>query len=165
MAGTGSGRSGAAGLHPHRDRHERDTASAKPALRFAGRAVERHYDFRRRIHQRLESREGGRTAYAGGVAARIAAANRDRLEPRRPDLLLYLAQHESTVQRDGFEVAGGLDSGEGVQVRPERGGRGEFRRPDAGISGPPRPVEADFLWPGRSEEHTSEPSHLAISYA
>ena len=63
------------------------------------------------------------------------AADGNRLEPGGPDLLLHAAEQESEIRRDGAEVARRLGGGEELQVRAERGGRGQLRRPDARVSG------------------------------
>ena len=56
---------------------------------------ERHDDLRRRLGERLESREGVGAAGAGDSAARPAAADGHRLESGRPDLLVHAAEHQS----------------------------------------------------------------------
>ena len=57
-------------------------------------------------------------------ARRPAAADRHRLQPGGPDLLVHARQHQSPVRPDGAEVARGLGAREAVQVRAQRGGRG-----------------------------------------
>ena len=77
---------------------ERNPASGAPALRFVSvRAFQRDADLRRRIGERLESRESSGAAFPGHSAARSAAADGHRLEPGRPDLLVHAAQHQPAV--------------------------------------------------------------------
>ena len=105
------------------------------AVDFAVRALQPDADFRRRVGERLESREGAGTAVASQLAGRRAAADGRRLQPRRPDLFLHAAQHQSAIRRDGPEIARRLGHRETVQVRAECRRRGQLRRPHARISG------------------------------
>ncbi len=85
-------RSGAAGHHPARNRDERHPAPGASALHFAVRPLQPDADLRRRIRQRLEPPEGAGAALAGQPAERLAAADRLRLQPGRPDLLVHAAR-------------------------------------------------------------------------
>ena len=49
--------------------------------------------------------------------------------PGGTDHVLHADQHQSGIRRDGTEVARRLGAGKAVQVRAERGGRIQFRRP------------------------------------
>ena len=71
----------------------------------------------------LEPRAGARAALASQSSAAAVppacAANANRLEPRRPDLFLHAAQHQSGVRRDGAEVDRRLGGGEEFQGRSQ----------------------------------------------
>ena len=79
------------------------------------------------------------------LPADLATADRLRLQPRRPDLLLHAPQHQSAIRRDGTEGAGRLGAGEAVQIGARRGGRFQLRRPHARIPGAHRPQQAGLL--------------------
>ncbi len=59
--------------------------------------------FRRSIGQRLEPAESTGEAHAGQCPSRRPAANRHRLEHRRPDLLVHASEHKSSIRPDELE--------------------------------------------------------------
>jgi len=79
-------------------------AGRASALVLIIRTLRPKADFRRRFGQRLESGTGSGTAGPGYAAAGGGAANGHGLEPGRPDLFLYLAQHESRVRPHGAQI-------------------------------------------------------------
>ena len=91
VAGPRGRRSGAAGHHSDRNRDERHPAPGASAVHVAVRPLQRDADLRRRIRERLEPAEGAGAAVAGHPARESAAADRHRLEPGRPDLLVHAA--------------------------------------------------------------------------
>ncbi len=76
-----------------------------------------------------------------------SAPDRSRFQPRRPDLLLYLEEHEPGLRRHGAEIPPGLGAREAVQDGPQRGRRVELRRSHAGVPGARRPGKARLLRP------------------
>ncbi len=76
---------------------ERNSAPRASALVFRLRPFQRDADLRRRIGQRLESPESAGAALAGHAAGQSAAADRLRLQPGRPDLLVHAEEHESQL--------------------------------------------------------------------
>ncbi len=85
-----------------------------------------------------------------------AAADRHRLQPGGPDLLVHAAQHQSQVRPDGAEDAGRLGAGEAVQVGSQRRGCGELRRRDARISSAAGSRQAGRLRPERESGGTAD---------
>ena len=118
MAGTLGRRHRATGHDSSRNPDGRHPPHAASAVVFTGGALGRQADLRRRFGQRLEPREGVGAAIAGESASRPAAADRNRLESGRADLLVYRDQHQSSVRQHGVEVDRGLAAREAIQVGP-----------------------------------------------
>ena len=103
------------------------------AVGIAVRPVQRDADLRRRVGERLEPR---RRSWSASPKSRCRTNLQPQMgtdySPGGTDLLLHADQHQSGIRRDGTEVARRLGDRETVQVRAERGGRIQFRRPHAG---------------------------------
>src|SRR5580700_5576796 len=99
MAGALRGGGGTAGYDPDRDPNVGDAAHDLSAFRIDFRPVVRDHDFRRQFGQRLESPEsaGEVNSSQSPAGTEPAAANRNRLEHDRPNLLVHAEKHESAL--------------------------------------------------------------------
>ena len=124
------------------------------ALEDAGWPLQPDAHFRRRLHQRRQSRARYGATRPSQSACRSQPADGHRLEPGRPDLLVHAGKHQPRLRRDGEEVPRRLDAGKIFQACQWRGGCLQLRRTDQGVPDQARPGEAGFLWikhrPGRT---------------
>src|SRR2546425_6590246 len=108
MARNFRGASRATGNDSARDRNERHSARNALAVVLALWTIGPEADLRRRRREFPESGEISGAAFSSQSAARCYTADGHRLESSRPNLLVHTSQHESSVRRDGAEVASGL---------------------------------------------------------
>ena len=79
------------------------------------------------------------------AGAEPAAADRNRLEHHRTDLLVHAAQHESPLRPDGAALHRGFGAAEAAQVGSERGGCFGFRRHGSRVPGAGGPEQVNLV--------------------
>src|SRR5579871_155172 len=90
-------RSRAAGDYPGRNRDERHPAPGTSEVHVTIRTFEPDADLRRSVSERHQSAESPGTSGTAESAGGITAADRVRLQPGRPDLLVHAPQQQPDI--------------------------------------------------------------------